>query len=345
MDINILQYITVRAGIGFFIALFMTLWLMPKFIKWAKSKNASQPIYELAPEAHQQKSKTPTMGGLVFVFSAMIATILTANLSNDYAFSGIMLICLYAIIGLKDDWAKISNNKNDAGLKPREKMALQLLFAGIISTMLYYYGFLTQFYLPFYKHAIFDMGIFAIPFWTLVIVATSNAVNLTDGLDGLATFPSILGFFTLSIIVYVTGHAIISNYLLMPNIKGVGEVAILGVSMAGALIGFLWYNSYPAEVFMGDTGSLTIGAFLGYMAIISKSEILLILIGIIFVIETLSVIIQVWSYKTRGKRVFLMAPIHHHYEEKGWKESKIIVRFWLIALIANIIALITLKIR
>jgi phospho-N-acetylmuramoyl-pentapeptide-transferase len=345
LDINIFQYITVRAGFGFFIALFLTLWLMPRFIKWAKSKDASQPIYDLAPEGHKEKSKTPTMGGLVFVFSALTATVLTANLSNDYAFAGIILICLYALIGLKDDWAKIANNKNEAGLKPRQKMIMQVGFALIVSSMLYYYDFLTQFYVPFYKYPLFDMGVFAIPFWTLVIVATSNAVNLTDGLDGLATFPSILGFFTLSIIVYITGHAIISDYLLMPNVKGVGEVAILGVTLAGALIGFLWYNSHPAEIFMGDTGSLTIGAFLGYMAIISKSEILLILIGIIFVIETLSVIIQVWSFKTRGKRVFLMAPIHHHYEEKGWKESKIIVRFWLIALIANIIALMTLKIR
>jgi phospho-N-acetylmuramoyl-pentapeptide-transferase len=345
LDIHILQYITVRAGFGFFIALFMTLWLMPKFIRWAKAKNASQPIYDLAPQNHQQKSKTPTMGGIVFVFSALVATLLTANLSNDYTFTAIVLIIMYAYIGFKDDWAKISYNKNEAGLKPRQKLFLQIGFALIVSSMLYYYDFLTEFYVPFYKHHLFDMGIFAIPFWTIVIVATSNAVNLTDGLDGLATFPSILAFFTLSIIVYITGHFVISSYLLMPNIYGAGEVAIIGSSFAGALIGFLWYNSHPAEVFMGDTGSLTIGAMLGYMAIIAKSEILLIIVGIVFVLETLSVIIQVWSFKTRGKRVFLMAPIHHHFEEKGWKESKIIVRFWLIALIANIIALMTLKLR
>lgn len=345
LDINIFQYITLRAGVGFFIALFLSLWLMPRFIKWAKKRNASQPIYNLAPDSHKKKSKTPTMGGLVFIFSALVATLLTTNLSNDYAFGGIILICLYAYIGFKDDWAKISHNKNEAGLKPKQKLVMQVGFAFIISSMLYYYGLITQFYVPFYKYYLFDMGIFAIPFWTLVIVATSNAVNLTDGLDGLATFPSILAFFTLSIIVYITGHSIISNYLLMPNVSGVAEVSVIGVCMAGALIGFLWYNSHPAEIFMGDTGSLSIGAFLAYMAIVSKSEVLLIIIGIIFVIETLSVIIQVWSFRTRGKRVFLMAPIHHHYEKKGWKETKIIIRFWIVALIANIIALVTLKIR
>ncbi len=189
------------------------------------------------------------------------------------------------------------------------------------------------------------MGIFAIPFWTLVFLATTNAVNITDGLDGLATVPSIFALITLSIIVYITGHSVLSKYLLLPNINGVGEVTVLASSLAGALFGFLWYNCYPAEVFMGDTGSLSIGGVVAYMAILVKSELLLVLIGFIFVIETVSVILQVGSYKVRRKRIFLMAPIHHHFEMKQWAENKIIVRFWMVAFVSNILALITLKIR
>ncbi|OHE14106.1 MAG: phospho-N-acetylmuramoyl-pentapeptide-transferase, partial [Sulfurimonas sp. RIFOXYB2_FULL_37_5] len=204
--------------------------------------------------------------------------------------------------------------------------------------------FNTNLYIPFLKNPLFDMGVFAIFFWVVVIIATSNAVNLTDGLDGLATVPSIAALASFSIIIYITGNVTMSSYLLMPHIN-IGEVAIVSSALIGALTGFLWYNCHPAEVFMGDSGSLTIGAFLGYLAIISKSEILLLLIGSIFVIETLSVILQVGSYKLRKKRVFLMAPIHHHFEMKNWAENKIIVRFWIIATLSNIIALISLKIR
>ena len=189
------------------------------------------------------------------------------------------------------------------------------------------------------------MGYFSILFWIVLFLATTNAVNLTDGLDGLATVPSIISLATLGIIIYITGHAIFSGYLLMPNIKGVGEVTILASALSGALLAFLWYNCYPAEIFMGDTGSLAIGGVLAYLAIIGKSEALLILIGLIFVIETVSVILQVGSYKLRKKRVFLMAPIHHHFEMKKWAENKIIVRFWMISFLANLMALITLKIR
>jgi len=182
-------------------------------------------------------------------------------------------------------------------------------------------------------------------FWMMVIVAASNAVNLTDGLDGLATVPSIMAFFTLSALVYVTGHAVFSSYLLLPNIQLAGELVIMGAGICGALIAFLWFNSHPAEVFMGDSGSLPLGAFMGYMAIVAKSELLLVVIGFIFVLETVSVILQVGSYKLRQKRVFLMAPIHHHFEQKGWKENKIIVRFWIISFMTNLFALLSLKIR
>lgn len=318
---------------------------MPKFIRWAKQRKAGQPIYEHAPETHQLKAGTPTMGGIVFVTATLIATLLTAKLNNFYVVGGIMTIMLFSLIGIKDDLSKITHNANSAGLSSRAKLILQLGASVLVVAVLFFYNHSTQLYTPFYKLPLFDMSFYAGIFWILVMVAASNAVNLTDGLDGLATVPSIMAFFTLSAIVYITGHAIISSYLLLPNIKIAGELAIVGAAFIGSLIAFLWYNSHPAEVFMGDSGSLPIGAFMGYMAIVCKSEILLVIVGLIFVIETCSVILQVGSYKLRQKRVFLMAPIHHHFEEKGWKENKIIVRFWIISFMANLVALMSLKLR
>lgn len=343
-NINILQYITFRAGAAFFIGFVLVTILMPLFIKWAKSKNANQPISEYAPQNHQQKSKTPTMGGIVFVGATIIASLISAKLDEFYVLGGLAILLLFGLLGVKDDLSKIMQKKN-AGMSARVKLFYQLGFAFAVSALLYVYGLDSAFYVPFYKHAVLDAGFFMVLFWMVVIVATSNAVNITDGLDGLATVPSIFALSSLALIVYITGNAVLSNYLLMPKIPEVGEVSIIGAALAGSLIGFLWYNSHPAEVFMGDSGSLSIGAFLGYMAIVSKSEILLILMGSIFVIETVSVILQIGSYKTRGKKVFLMAPIHHHYEMKGWAENKIIVRFWIVALISNLLALITLKVR
>lgn len=344
-DINILGYITIRAGISFFIALFFTLFLMPVFIRWAQRTSSVQPINKWAPERHKEKASTPTMGGIVFIVATIIASLLTIKFSNVYAIGGIITLVLFALIGFEDDYAKVRKNENLAGLKARTKLLLQIISAFIISAYLCVFAdFNTDLYVPFMKSPIFDMGIYSIALWVLVIIATSNAVNLTDGLDGLATIPSIAALSSFVIIIYITGHATLSSYLLMPNFD-VGEVAIIAAAMIGALSGFLWYNCHPAEVFMGDSGSLTIGAFLGYLAIISKSEILLLLIGSIFVIETLSVILQVGSFKLRKKRVFLMAPIHHHFEMKNWAENKIIVRFWIISALSNLIALISLKIR
>lgn len=345
LDINIFQYISVRAGISFFIAFVLTMYLMPKFIRWARVKKASQPIYELAPEAHRAKAGTPTMGGVVFIFSTIVATLLTAKLSNFYVIGGLLSLALFSLIGIQDDYSKISKAKNSAGLSARGKLVLQFLSAAIIGCLIYFYGHTTDLYTPFYKFPLFEMGVFSIVFWMFIMVGSSNATNLTDGLDGLATVPSIMAFFTLSILVYITGHAIFASYLLLPNIQIVGELAIIGSAICGALIAFLWFNSHPAEVFMGDSGSLPLGALMGYMAIVAKSEILLLAIGFIFVLETVSVILQVGSYKLRKKRVFLMAPIHHHFEQKGWKENKIIVRFWIIAFMTNLIALLSLKIR
>ncbi|NOR57387.1 MAG: phospho-N-acetylmuramoyl-pentapeptide-transferase [Sulfurimonas sp.] len=345
LNINILGYITIRAGVSFFLALSFTLYLMPKFIRWAQRTSSVQPINEWAPQSHQQKAKTPTMGGIVFVGATILASLLTIKFSNMFAVGAVLTLVLFALIGFQDDFAKIKKSENLAGLKARAKLALQILAALVVTSFLCFTAdFNTDLYVPFLKTPVIDMGIYSIIFWCLVIISTSNAVNLTDGLDGLATVPSLSALASFSIIIYITGNATISSYLLMPNFD-VGEVAIVAAALMGALTGFLWYNCHPAEVFMGDSGSLTVGAFLGYLAIISKSEILLLLIGSIFVIETISVILQVGSYRFRKKRVFLMAPIHHHFEMKKWAENKIIVRFWIIAILSNLVALITLKIR
>lgn len=345
LEINIFQYISVRAGISFFIAFVLTVYLMPKFIRWAKAKKASQPIYELAPETHKLKAGTPTMGGIVFIFATIIATLLSAKLNNFYIVGGLLTLGLFSLIGIQDDYSKISKAKNSAGLSAKMKLLLQFISAVLVVGLIYFYGHTSDLYVPFYKFPIFEMGVFSIVFWMFIIVGSSNAVNLTDGLDGLATVPSILAFTTLSLIVYVVGHSVFASYLLLPNIEIVGELAIMGAAIVGALIGFLWFNAYPAEVFMGDSGSLPLGAFMGYLAIVSKSELLLLAIGFIFVLETVSVMLQVGSYKLRQKRVFLMAPIHHHFEQKGWKENKIIVRFWIISFMANLVALLSLKLR
>lgn len=344
LNINLFGYISVRAGVAFFIAFILTLLVMPKYLAWALAKNANQPISKYVP-AHEGKRHTPTMGGAVFISATLIAALFTVNLTNFYIWGGLITLVGFGLVGFKDDLGKVLSGDNLEGLTPKGKMLLQTFIAVLATGILLYTGFPTEFYVPFLKTPLFDLGYAAIPFWVLVFLATTNAVNLTDGLDGLATVPSVIALASLGLITYVTGHAIFSQYLLVPNIKGVGEVAILAVALSGGLLGFLWYNCYPAEIFMGDTGSLAIGGFIAYLAILGKSEVLLILIGLIFVIETVSVILQVGSYKLRGKRVFLMAPIHHHFELKKWAENKIIIRFWMIAFIANILALISFKFR
>jgi len=345
-NINIFHYLTVRALIGFFIAFLFTISAMPFFINWAKSKKMRQPIYEHAPKTHEGKKNTPTMGGLVFMAATLTATLLCAKINDKYILASIFIIISFGTIGFTDDIGKIIGGNNTLGLSPRTKLVGQFLSATVAGCIIYFFAdFPGTFYVPFVKYAIFDMGALAIIFWALVMVSSSNAVNLTDGLDGLATVPSVFAFVSLGVLIYITGNSVLSAYLFMPKIIGVGELTVVAFSIVGAMLGFLWYNSNPAEVFMGDTGSLPVGALIGFMAIVSKSEILLIAIGFIFVIETLSVIIQVASYRSRGKRVFLMAPIHHHFEMKRWAENKIIVRFWIISLLSNIIALLSIKIR
>ncbi|MBE2985798.1 phospho-N-acetylmuramoyl-pentapeptide-transferase [Campylobacter sp. RM12920] len=346
INLNFFQYLTVRAGMSFFISFTLTIWLMPKFIRWARAKNANQPIYELAPQNHQKKGKTPTMGGLVFIFTAVVASLLCARLENIYVIVSLITLIGFCAIGFDDDLGKILGAQNHAGMKPRVKMLCLSTFALVVASILYFASDIgAELFVPFYKFPMLNLSFFAIFFWSLVIVATSNAVNLTDGLDGLATVPSIFSLLTLAIFAYLSGHALFSSYLFLPKIANLGEVIIIATALIGSLLAFLWYNCYPAQVFMGDSGSLSIGAFIGLMGVMSKNEFLLIIICFVFFIETLSVILQVGSFKIFKKRIFLMAPIHHHFEIKGWVENKIIVRFWIIALLANIIALIAIKLR
>jgi len=341
--INLFHYISVRAIISFFLSFILTLFFMPKFIKWAKDK-ITQPIYDLAPENHKQKDKIPTMGGVVFITASIIAIVFSAKF-NLYTILAILTLLSFMMIGIMDDIGKILNKDNQAGLSAKKKFFLQVFFGFIISTILYFSHFDTHFYIPFYKYPILDMGIFSIFFWSFIIVGVSNAVNLTDGLDGLAAVPSIFSLFTLSLFLYFMGNVIFSKYLFFPYFDGIGENVIVATSLIGALLGFLWYNAKPAEIFMGDSGSLSIGAIIGFLSILTKNEITLIFIGFVFLAETISVILQVWSFKTRGKRIFLMAPIHHHFEKLGWDEGKITIRFWIIAFIANLIAIMSIKIR
>lgn len=346
LDINFFSYITVRSGIAFFISFILTMYIMPKFIKWAKLKKQEQPIYELAPQSHMKKSSTPTMGGVIFVVATITSSILCVNLENRFALVAIFLLIGFLLIGFFDDYSKIVGKKNSAGLSASRKLYYQNFLSFMVAVLLMFFcGLSSDFYLPFIKFSIFDMQYFAVIFWALVIVASSNAVNLTDGLDGLAAIPSVFSLFTLGVFAYIVGHAVLSGYLLMPKVVGVGEITIICSAFIGALLAFLWFNCYPAEVFMGDSGSLCLGSFIGFCGIITKNEILLLIIGFVFVIETLSVILQVGSFKIFKKRIFLMAPIHHHFELKGWVENKIIVRFWIISLIVNIIALASIKIR
>lgn len=343
LGINIFQYISFRAGLAFIISFCFSMFLLPKFIQWAKQKKASQPISDFIP-THKMKSNTPTMGGVIFVLCSILASILCANIMNYYVLIGILILVLFCIIGIKDDYTKISH-KNNKGISAKRKITLLIVVSFAVSICIYLLNHNTNFYIPFIKNPIFNMGFFAIIFWMTIFIATSNAVNITDGLDGLATVPSICAITTLSVFIYISGNAILSSYLLIPKIIHSGELVIVSSALLGSLFGFLWYNCHPAQIFMGDSGSLALGGFIAYMGIVSNNEVLLILIGSIFVIETLSVILQIGSYKLRNKKIFLMAPIHHHFEVKGWNENKIIIRFWIIALLSNLLAILSIKIR
>jgi phospho-N-acetylmuramoyl-pentapeptide-transferase len=344
---NVFRYITFRTVVAALTALLISLILGPYLIRWLKKYHLGQKIRKLGPRDHQKKAGTPTMGGMLIIISLFVSTILWADLSNRYVWLVLAATLGYGMIGFIDDSMKISKDRSE-GLRPRYKMALQVLLAAVIALILILNpedSITTRLPLPFFKEAMPDLGWFYLPFAMVVIVGTSNAVNLTDGLDGLAIGPVMIASLVYAVIVYATGNVNFANYLQIPYLRGVGELTLICFAMVGASLGFLWYNTYPATVFMGDSGSLALGGALGTVAVISKHEILLLLVGGIFVIETMSVIIQVASFKLFGKRVFRMAPIHHHFELKGWAEPKIIVRFWIISIILALMALGTLKLR
>jgi len=314
-------------------------------IESLKRYQIGQYVRNDGPKHHLSKAGTPTMGGLLIIMVVLIATLSWIDLSNVYAWLVLLALVGFGAIGFIDDYLKVVKKKSD-GLAGRYKFSLQIIVASIIAGILYYLPvYSTQLSVPFFKNFNPDLGWFYIIFVIFIIVGASNAVNLTDGLDGLAIGPTIVAVMVYTVITYVSGHAKIADYLLIPFINGSGELAILCGSVFGASLGFLWFNTYPASVFMGDVGSLPLGALLGAVAVISKHELLLVIVGGIFVVETVSVIFQVLSYKINRKRVFLMAPLHHHYELKGWQEPKIIVRFWIIAIILGLVALSTLKLR
>lgn len=343
--LNIFKYLTFRSIYAMITALVVCFVLGPWIIRRLEGMQARQVIRTDGPESHLQKQGTPTMGGVMILAAIVIPTLLWADLSNVYVWTTLFIIVGYGLIGFVDDYRKVVE-KNSKGLSARQKMFWQVLLAGCVAVFLYLSpGFNEMLYFPFFKNFHPDLGLFFIPFAVLVIVGASNAVNLTDGLDGLAIGPVAINAATYLLFAYVAGHATLSAYLQVPRVVGAGELAVICGAMVGAGLGFLWYNSYPAEVFMGDVGSLSLGGTLGTIAVLTKQEILLVIVGGIFVVEALSVIFQVGSYKYRGKRIFRMAPIHHHFELKGVAEPKIIVRFWIITIILALVAISTLKMR
>ncbi len=342
---NVLKYITFRTFMGLFTALAIYLLLGNRWIRFLQAKQMEQSIRHDGPQTHLAKKGTPTMGGVLVMFGVVVSVLLWGSLTNPYVWMGLFVFVCMGLIGWVDDYRKVIL-KNPKGFSGRYKIILEVIIC--LAVALYMYGWLrldTRLYFPFFKDFQPDLSAWYLILSILVIVGTANAVNITDGLDGLVTVPSISSFMTYGIIVYVAGNAIIANYLQIPYVRDVGEVAILCGAVVGACLGFLWFNTYPAQIFMGDVGALALGGLLGWVAMVTKQELLLILIGGIFVLETLSVITQVASFKLTGKRIFRMAPLHHHFELKGWKEPKIIVRFWIISFILALLSLATLKVR
>lgn len=342
---NIFKYITFRSLIAFLIATIISILWGKIFINFMKRRQFGQIIRDDGPESHFKKKGTPTMGGVFMLGSIFLTTILCGNFFSMPLQITLGVTFSYFLLGFYDDYLKVLK-KDTKGVSAKGKLAWQFLTAGLALYIMVNQNIIsTDIYIPFVKTPIVDLGMFYILFGSIVIVGFSNAVNLTDGLDGLAIGPIIISAGTLGLITYVTGHKEISQYLFIPYFEGMGELSVLTSAIIGAGIGFLWYNSYPAQIFMGDVGSLSLGGTLGTIAVLAKSEFLFVVIGGIFVIEALSVIIQVASFKTRGVRVFKMAPIHHHFEKDGWPETKVTVRFWIISLCLAILALSTLKTR
>lgn len=345
---NLFKYLTFRTGGAILTAMVISFIIGPAVIRWLKSKQGSgQPIRSDGPETHLKKQGTPTMGGLMIIFSVTVSTLLWVDLYNAYMWIVLAVFLGYGAIGFADDYAKLTRSSHK-GIPGKLRLLLEcsIALAAVGAVMCLTAPPLgTSLAVPFFKNVLFDFGWFFAPFGIFVIVGAANAVNLTDGLDGLAIGSIMIAAACFGIISYLVGNAVFANYLQIHNVPGAGELAVFCGALVGAGLGFLWYNAPPAAVFMGDTGSLSMGGALGALSVITKHEIVLSIIGGLFVMETLSVIIQVISFKTRGKRVFKMAPIHHHFEKMGWAETKVVVRFWIIAVILALIGMSTLKLR
>jgi len=346
--LNVFKYITFRVGLAFFSSFIIVLIIGGPFIKLFSDKKILNPIRMDGPQDHLiKKIGTPTMGGLLILIGLIVSVLLWSDLSNIYILFCLYIVISFGLLGALDDFKKIKNN-NSSGISFRLKLFSQIFLAFIgISFLTYYVNYqeLTYLYFPFFKNLFLNLGWFFIPFSVFIIVGSSNAVNLTDGLDGLATVPVILVAACFAFISYISGNIIFSEYLKITYIEGTGEISIFCGAIIGSCLGFLWFNAPPAKIFMGDTGSLSLGGSLGAIGIITKHEIVLAITGGLFVLEALSVIVQVLSYKLTGKRIFRMAPIHHHFEKKGWPESTVVIRFWIISIILAMIGLATLKLR
>lgn len=345
---NVFRYLTFRTAYAALTALVISLIVGPYVIRLLRRLQVGQMIREEGPKGHYSKAGTPTMGGMLILASTLIATLLWANLAVFYVWLVLVTTLAFGAIGFWDDYLK-TIRKSNAGLKATCKFLLEIAVAAAVVWLLFYLADTesntTRLSVPLFKRVVPDLGVMYIPFAVIVIVGTSNAVNLTDGLDGLAIGPFIVATFAYAGIAYVAGNARFAEYLNILYVPGAGEVAVFCGALLGASLGFLWFNSYPAQIFMGDVGSLSLGGALGTVAVIAKHELLLLLIGGLFVIETLSVVVQVASFKLTGRRVFRMAPLHHHFEEQGWQEPKVIVRFWIIAVMLALLSLSTLKLR
>ena len=345
---NVFRYITFRAAGAIVTALLLSWLLGPWFIRTLRRLSVGQNIRELGPQAHQIKAGTPTMGGLLILFSILVPTLLWADLTNVYVWLVVVATSGYGVVGFLDDYLKVRRGRN-LGLTVAQKALGQILVGSALGLAILFlpagYGFNPTLTFPFFKQLVLNLGYLYIPFVVLVLFGVSNAVNLTDGLDGLAIGATTVAAATYAVFTYIAGNRVIANYLQISYVPGVGETAVFCGALVGAGLGFLWYNSHPAEVFMGDVGSLSLGGAIGSVAVVAKQEILLVLVGGLFVLEALSVIIQVTSFKLRKKRVFRMAPLHHHFELTGWAEPKVIVRFWILSILFALLSLSTLKLR
>ncbi len=345
---NLFRYITFRTGAAVLTALIICFVFGPRLIRWLREKQGEgQPIREDGPETHFKKKGTPTMGGLMILISVVVSTLLWMDLSNKYTWIVLAVTVGFGMVGFVDDYKKLTQH-NSRGVPGKIRIALQIAMAALASWLVVgvaggEHGTLLA--IPFFKDFFIPLGALYYPFAIFVLVGASNAVNLTDGLDGLATVPVLIVALCFGIISYLVGNAVFANYLQLIHIPGAGELLIFCGALVGGCLGFLWFNAPPAQVFMGDTGSLALGSSIGAIAIIIKHEIVLAIIGGLFVMETVSVILQVSSFKLTGKRIFKMAPLHHHFEKKGWSEPTIVIRFWIIACILGLIGMSTLKLR